>query len=453
MCTAPWCFVTPPSDERPRPSIHFTAQNGWINDPYGVMWAGDRYHMFFQAIPGRVTWAPGCHWGHAESTDLMHWIERPFALSPQEFEVGCWSGSAVIDTDGVPTLLYTRIVGDDYQHGKVAVAQGDPTWGTWITTADDVVIEGLPASVQARAFRDPFVFHHDGHWVAVLGAGLADGSGAALQYVSRDLRHWRYDGVLCSRLSTRDDGVWTGSLWECPQLVQVDGSWLLLVSVWDDDTLHYVAAAVGDYDGHVFTPGRWQRLTHGNSAYATSTFQDRDGRPCIVSWLREEPTNNPDLSVRAGAHSLVAVLGVTKDGTVSLAPHPNFDALPRMTHGLVEGVTKGSCVVGAGVVDMSVDTTTAATARVVEGDHCRLELAVDPDDACVRVDRPGFGNSLLSVVGVVGVVGRLRVVLDADIVEIFAPGVYGAYRIDPARDPSATTISWSGSASVRVLAT
>lgn len=31
-----------------RPSFHFTAESGWINDPYGYIWAGGRYHVFYQ---------------------------------------------------------------------------------------------------------------------------------------------------------------------------------------------------------------------------------------------------------------------------------------------------------------------------------------------------------------------------------------------------------------------
>ena len=41
---------------RPRPSVHFTADEGWINDPYGVAWVDGSYHLYYQAVPGQVTW-------------------------------------------------------------------------------------------------------------------------------------------------------------------------------------------------------------------------------------------------------------------------------------------------------------------------------------------------------------------------------------------------------------
>ncbi len=38
-------------------------------------------------------------WGHAVSTDLVHWTQLPTALSPHKKWGGCWSGSAVVDAE------------------------------------------------------------------------------------------------------------------------------------------------------------------------------------------------------------------------------------------------------------------------------------------------------------------------------------------------------------------
>ena len=222
----------------------------------------------------------------------MHWTERPLALTPQPFEVGCWSGSFVMDGD-TPRILYTRVAGEDWGRGEVAIAQGDPSATRWTTGPDDVVIAGPPAELGVRTFRDPYIFRSGAGWTMIMAAGLDNGAGAALQYRSADLRTWSYDGVLCSRPSNRADDVWSGALWECPQLFPLGSRWVLLISVWDADILHYVAAAVGDYDGATFTPDTWQRLTYGTSAYAMTTFLDREGRRSVLSWLREEPQNNP----------------------------------------------------------------------------------------------------------------------------------------------------------------
>lgn len=52
----------------------------------------------------------GLNWGHATSTDLLHWKQQPPALKPDpgwHDTDGCFSGCATVDTDGVPAILYT----------------------------------------------------------------------------------------------------------------------------------------------------------------------------------------------------------------------------------------------------------------------------------------------------------------------------------------------------------
>jgi beta-fructofuranosidase len=421
---------------RPRPRVHFTADDGWINDPYGVAWIEGRYHLYYQAIPGRVTWTPNCHWGHATSYDLIHWIEQSLVLTPQNFEVGCWSGSVVVDTDP-PTIFYTRVGGEDWEIGQVATATLDRAHNTWQTGPGDVVIAAPPAELQLRSFRDPNVFRRRHDWALLMAAALPNGSGAVLQYTSADLRHWTYDGILCSRPADRRDALYTGALWECPQLFPIGDQWVLLISIWDEADLHYVVAGVGSYDGHTFEPASWQRLTYGWSAYATTAFVDRDRRRCLLSWLREEPRNNPALTERAGAHSVVSTLRLDPDGTVVLQPHHDVDALraPPIT-----GRSTGDRVrydVGDAPVDVSAAATPGPWCEVVEQDRPRARMSYDPDRHSILVDRPDLPTHELPLPH-----GdtRVRALIDADIVEIFTAKTYGAYRIAPATEPSRTTL-------------
>ncbi len=431
-----------PGAPRPRPRLHFTASDGWVNDPYGLTWTGDRYHLFYQALPGRVTWAPDCQWGHAESPDLVHWSEQPLALVPQSFEVGCWSGSFIVDQGGRGTILYTRIAGDDWGQGKVALARGDRSFRQWVTTADDVVIDGPPPGLGVHSFRDPYVFRYEGGWTMVMAAGLADGSGAALQYRSADLRHWSYDGVLCSRLSSAEDQVWTGALWECPQLFPLGGDWVLLVSVWDADELHYVAGAIGDYDGRKFSPRSWQRLTYGPSAYAMSSFVDKEDKRCVISWLREEPRNNPSLVQRAGAHSVASLLVREEDGLLGLRPHTDVLALAGPASPFpVEGSSE-LCRHG-GPVLVTLSPATADQLALGAPGAVRAEIRVERGRHRVQVVRPGFGDLEMPLSE--GANGHdVDVLVDSDLVEVFARGSYGAFRLLPSRDGGVTEFQLSG---------
>lgn len=404
---------------RPRPTVHFTATDGWINDPYSVSWDGEGYHLYYQAIPGRVTWAPNCHWGYATSTDLVHWEEQPIALMPGPDEVGCWSGSYVPDGPDGPVILYTRVRGEDWSIGQVVHVQRSPDSADWDMETQDVVIGGPPDELDVRAVRDPYVWRDGTGWKLLLGAALTDGTAAALQYSSPDLRTWIYTGVLAYRSAQQTDGAWTGALWECPQLFALGLDWVLLVSVWDDDVLHYCAAAIGDYDGTTFTARHWQRLTYGSSAYAMSTFQDAQGRRCVLSWLREEPQNDRTLRGFAGAHSVVSVVTLI-DGALVLQPHPTLDAATISTT-----VPDGKATTHPATTAVSLDISEDQCIRIADPHGNRAQLERTPNG--LTIHRSGRTTETLPTGD-----GAVRLILDADLLEIFGPAAYGAYRIRPA---------------------
>jgi beta-fructofuranosidase len=310
------------------------------------------------------------------------------------------------------------------------------------------VIQGPPPELELKSFRDPNVFRREDDWALLMAAALPDGSGAVLQYTSPDLRTWTYDGVLCSRPYDRDDEVPTGALWECPQLFRLHNRWVLVISVWDETDLLYVAAAVGDYDGSTFRPGSWQRLTHGSSAYATTAFVDRDGRRCLLSWLREEPRNNEALTERAGAHSVVSTLALREDGLLVLRPHPDVDS----SRGLAlpgRALARGrEYEIGDNAVDVSAIVSPGPWCEILEAGRSRGRVSYDPDRQVIMIHRPGLPTAEQPVPepGL-----QARLLIDADILEIFTPSSYGAYRIAPAVDAGTTTITLTGAGGAQAV--
>lgn len=303
-----------------RPLLHFTPDHGWMNDPHGITFHDGRYHLFFQSVPGSTVWRADCRWGHAVSPDLFSFEQLPDALLPGDGDDGIWTGSLVVDGDGDATIFYTAATTPNIGLGRVRTARPrDDGWLTW--TKGPVVVEPPEG---ATAFRDPFVRcdAETGGWQMFVGTSIA-GSAAGYSYASADLTNWGPSGVVASRSSSERDPVWTGSLWECPQIFELDGRHVLVTSVWDADQLYYAAYAIGSLHGGKFVAETWGRLTYGDSYYAPSYFVDAAGRPCLMFWLRGIEGDD-----WAGAHSVPHVLRLDGDRLVA-SPHPGLEERRR----------------------------------------------------------------------------------------------------------------------------
>src|SRR5215213_3355096 len=84
-------------NETYRPQIHFSPKEKWMNDPNGLVFYNNTYHLFYQYFPDSTVWGP-MHWAHATSADLVHWEYQPIALYPDSLGY-IFSGSAVVDVN------------------------------------------------------------------------------------------------------------------------------------------------------------------------------------------------------------------------------------------------------------------------------------------------------------------------------------------------------------------
>ncbi|RYE15048.1 MAG: glycoside hydrolase family 32 protein, partial [Sphingobacteriales bacterium] len=149
-----------------RPQIHFSPAQHWVNDPNGMVYFNNTYHLFFQYYPQGTTWGP-MHWGHATSTDLFHWKEQPIALYPDSLGY-IFSGSAVVDSNNtsgfgkngaIPLVaIFTNhdmkasIEGkNDFQNQSLAYSLDNGL--TWTKYSRNPVLK----SPGIRDFRDPKV--------------------------------------------------------------------------------------------------------------------------------------------------------------------------------------------------------------------------------------------------------------------------------------------------------
>jgi fructan beta-fructosidase len=304
--------------EAHRPLFHFTPPAEWMNDPNGMVYFDGEYHLFYQHYPDSTVWGP-MHWGHAISTDLVHWQDLPIALAPDSLGL-IFSGSAVVDSlntsgfgvDGTPPLVAMFTYHNMAQEKAGAavfqtqgIAYSTDRGRTWTKYAGNPVVPnpGL------RDMRDPKIVWHapTKRWIMVLAAG-----NQVRLYASRTLRDW---------LPISEFGIDVGAhggVWECPDLfpITIEGTnetrWVLMVSInpgapnGGSATQYFV----GNFDGRAFTldstfarsaaigsnagttgttgaaPGVW--LDYGRDNYAGVTWSGvptEDGRRLFLGWM------------------------------------------------------------------------------------------------------------------------------------------------------------------------
>jgi hypothetical protein len=177
--------------ERYRNQVHFSPARNWINDPNGLMYANGRYHLFYQHNPFGDRWGH-MSWGHAVSTDLLHWEELDVAI-PEANGVMAFSGSAVHDRDntsgfGAPddqplVAIYTGHHSDPpRQDQRLAFSiDGGVAWENF---------PGNPViDIDAEHFRDPKVLWHEPTQRWIMAVSLAD-QAICRFYASTNLRDW-----------------------------------------------------------------------------------------------------------------------------------------------------------------------------------------------------------------------------------------------------------------------
>ncbi|KAJ3209951.1 hypothetical protein HDU67_005791 [Dinochytrium kinnereticum] len=254
-------------DETYRPQHGFSSESSWLNDPNGLVYFKGKYHMFYQYNPFGDSWA-SMHWGHAVSTDLVHWKHLPIALFPDSLG-DIWSGSAVIDTNNTAgfghnamIVLYTCAMPQ-----MQCLAYSTDEGLTWTKYKGNPVI---PNTEYGDNFRDPKVFWHEplSTWVMVVGPDTLR------IFHSKDLKKWKLKSNLLGG--------------ECPDLykLNVDETGVEKWVIATDGGKNYV---IGDFNGTVFKPnGGRVPFDYGTDFYATQTWSNipaSDGRRIALSWI------------------------------------------------------------------------------------------------------------------------------------------------------------------------
>lgn len=312
-----------------RSQLHFSPLINWINDPNGLVFdpSNNTWHLFYQYNPYGLNIANQV-WGHAVSTDLVHWKELDIAI-PQDSFGAVFSGSAVVDennttgffTDNKPgesklVAIYTSD-GGDTTHGveKQCLAYSKDHGVTWIKpdlNIDKNIVVSNAGNKYGRDFRDPKIFRYDDKWFMVVAGGRAR------LFTSDNLIDWT---MVCDM----------GFDSECPDFypLAVDG---------DANNVKWVYTASGDW----YIIGRLEKVSDtrykfvkesdripyngGAEIYATQSFYN-DGtgtnRRIGISWLQDNSASSLSGKTWNGAQSLPYEQTLrTVNGKIVLTSYP-----------------------------------------------------------------------------------------------------------------------------------
>ncbi len=283
------------TNELYRPKLHYTAKNGWINDPNGFSVYKGKFHLFAQHNPHDTKWGP-MHWSHAVSDDLIKWEHKPIALTPTEnyeLDLGCFSGSA-IEHDGKHILMYTgcKGVAGESTHQTQCIAVGDGTDYTKSQKNPVINAQDLPEFVKPSDFRDPKIFKTGDYFYALMGAQVYEKNiGTMLLYRSRDLEKWEYVG---ETLRAQEDGL-MGIVFECPDIFKLGDKHIILTSPINMPTqgnkyqnLSSAIYFVGemDFESGKFTPEYYDEIDSGFDFYAPQTTLNTQGKRVMIAWAQ-----------------------------------------------------------------------------------------------------------------------------------------------------------------------
>jgi fructan beta-fructosidase len=309
-----------------RPQFHFTPPKNFMNDPNGLVYYKGEYHLFYQYNPQGTQWGH-MSWGHAVSTDMLHWKDLPLAIPEEPGKYMIYSGSAVVDWKNASGLcaisdardpscliaIYTA-AGRDVQSQHLAFS--NDRGRTWTNYPGNPV-----ADLKQPDFRDPKVFRYEAEKKWVMVAVLAD-ERKAVFFDSKDLKNW----VLRSsfEIGGNDKGQW-----ECPDLFElsVDGSpgskkWVLVVNrnpgapAGGTGTRYFVGRFDGTHFVNEIPVGQELWADFGKDFYATNSFSDlpsKDVRRIWIGWISNwQYANREPTAIWRGAQSLPRELSLAQ---------------------------------------------------------------------------------------------------------------------------------------------
>ena len=284
-------------DEPERQQVHFSSRRGWLNDPNGLVWVNNSFHMCYQHNPyGPNHGGVNVSWGLAVSEDGIHFTEYPDALRPWDSLTHIASGSAIVDENnlsgkGAGTVLasYTALESGMKKGRKSIGTRGQildySTDGGF--TFDHLTEEPIISVPAGEWWRDPKILQVENDSLCIAVYETWEGKNCVSFYSSRDCVHWEF------RSRTMD-------LYECPDLFP-----LTVTETGEKLWVLYGGAgyySVGTFENFTFHPiGERHHLDYGTATYAGQTWNSHPDAMSRyhIAWFRDPSIHwdyNPEVN-------------------------------------------------------------------------------------------------------------------------------------------------------------
>lgn len=310
--------------------IHWEMPFGLINDPNGLCYHDGKYQIFYQWNPAECKHL-NKHWGYTETADFVNYSIPQLALAPvDDFDRnGCYSGSAR-SRNGKLEILYTANLKDAqnirYPRQVLAAKNSDGTF-----TKKKIAVDDVPKGYTTH-FRDPYLFTHSGRSFFIIGAQRENLTGCALIYEEIG-GNWILRGEL------KTDYTDFGYMWECPNLISVDGRDVLVFCPQGIapqghkyNNLYQAGYLIGKFnpDTLEFVHGDFQELDGGFDFYAPQVLA-QPNRNILIGWIGMPEKENEYPTTKEGwLYSLTLPRQLKiKNNTIYQLPVKELDALCR----------------------------------------------------------------------------------------------------------------------------
>lgn len=402
--------------------FHLMPPVGWMNDPNGLCEFRGETHVFYQYGPFDATGGVK-FWGHYKSRDLLTWDQCPPMLCPDEtWDVhGVYSGSALIEDDTM-YLYYTGNVKHVGNYNYVTDGREQNTGlcisrdGLTFESNEQIMSNADFPADESLHVRDPKVWKQDGKYYMVQGARTRADVGEMLVFESTDKVHWS----VINRIQTPAP---YGYMWECPDLYQVDGQWIVSMSpqgikqqghrFQNVYTVGYFPL-YGDFRGE-YTLGDFTELDFGTDFYASQTFE-RDGKRLLIGWvgMPDAPYTNPTVA-DGWQHCMTVPRELHWNGSrLTMQPAQELDALRADVQTVpVSDTCRLDLTAGSDLQFADIHDTLIVT--------WNDDLYLTWKDGMLTLrwsERAGYGRTERFVP--VERLDNLRVLVDTSVVEIFA---------------------------------